>query len=44
MDFPLQTSIHGLTAVGQIDIKTIEKISKDQDIVHISGTATPASY
>ncbi|MGI9565881.1 MAG: hypothetical protein ACR2LL_02560 [Nitrosopumilus sp.] len=42
--FPTQTSLHGLTAVGQINIRIIEKISKDQDIEHISGTATPASY
>ncbi|WP_316505424.1 hypothetical protein [Nitrosopumilus sp.] len=42
--FPTQTSIHGLTAVGQINIDLIEEISKDSDIQHISGTATPASY
>ena len=42
--FPTQTSMHGLTAVGQIDIGIIEKISKDQDVKYISGTATPASY
>ncbi len=42
--FQTQTSIHGLTAVGQISIDLIEEISKDNDIEHISGTATPASY
>ena len=42
--FPTQTSTHGLTAVGQMNIEIIEEISKDQDIKHISGTATPASY
>ena len=42
--FPTQTSSHGVTAVGQINVGLIEEISKDQDIKHISGTATPASY
>jgi hypothetical protein len=42
--FQTQTSIHGLTVVGQISIDLIEEISKDPDIDHISGTATPASY
>jgi len=42
--FQTQTSIHGLTVVGQISIDLIEEISKDPDIKHISGTATPASY
>ena len=42
--FPTQTSAHGVTAVGQINVNLIEEISKDQDIKHISGTATPASY
>ena len=42
--FPIQPGLHGLTAVGQMSINTIEDISKDQDIKHISGNATPASY
>ena len=42
--FPTQMSINGLTAVGRIDINLIEEISKDSDIQHLSGTATPASY
>ena len=42
--FPTQTSISGLTAVGQMNIDMIEEISKDSDIEHITGTATPASY
>ena len=42
--FPTQTSLHGLTAVGQINIEIIEEISKDPDVEHISGNATPASY
>ena len=42
--FSTQTSIHGLTAVGQMNVDLIEEISKDPDIEHISGTATPASY
>ena len=42
--FLTQTSINGLTVVGQISIDLIEEISKDQDIKHISGTANPASY
>lgn len=42
--FPTQTSSHGVTAVGQINVNLIEEISKDQDVKHISGTATPASY
>ncbi|QLH07193.1 hypothetical protein [Nitrosopumilus ureiphilus] len=42
--FPTQTSIQGLTAVGRMNIDLIEEISKDQDIEHISGSATPASY
>ena len=42
--FPTQTSSHGLTAVGQMNVGLIEEISKDPDIKHISGTATPASY
>ena len=42
--FPTQTSFHGVTAVGRMNIHLIEEISKDSDIEHISGTATPASY
>jgi hypothetical protein len=42
--FQTQTSINGLIVVGQISIDLIEKISRDPDIEHISGTATPASY
>jgi len=42
--FQTQTSINGLTVVGLISIDQIEEISKDQDIKHISGTASPASY
>ena len=42
--FLTQTSINGLTVVGQISIDYIEEISKDLDIEHISGTANPASY
>jgi hypothetical protein len=42
--FPTQTSDHGLTAVGRMNIDLVEEISKDQDIEHISGNATPASY
>ena len=42
--YPTQTSLHGLTAVGQMTISIIEDISKDKDVRFISGTATPASY
>ena len=42
--FPTQMSSHGLTAVGQMNVPLIEEISKDSDIVHMSGKATPASY
>ena len=42
--FPTQTSVSGLTAVGQMSVDTIEEISKDTEVEHISGTATPASY
>lgn len=42
--FPTQTSSHGLTAVGQMNVALIEEIAKDSDIKHISGKATPASY
>ena len=42
--FPTQTSVHGLTAVGQMTINMIEDISKDKDVRFISGNATPASY
>ncbi len=42
--FLTQTRMNGLFAVGQISIDMIEEISKDEDIEHISGTATPASY
>ena len=42
--FPTQTSPHGLTAVGQMNVDLIEEISKDPEIEYISGTATPASY
>ena len=42
--FPMQTSNHGITMVGQMNIDLIEEISKDNDIKHISGVATPASY
>ena len=42
--FPTQTSINGLTAVGRMNIDLIEDISRDSDIQHLSGTATPASY
>ena len=42
--FPTQTSHHGLTAVGQMNVSMIEEIAKDPDIKYISGTATPASY
>lgn len=42
--FPTQMSEHGLTAVGRMNIALIEEISKDPDIEHISGRATPASY
>ena len=42
--FPIQPSLHGLTAIGQMNIDMIEEISADQDIKHISGNATPASY
>ena len=42
--FPTQTSSHGLTAVGRMNIDLIEEISKDSDIEYIFGTATPASY
>jgi len=42
--FPTQTSAHGLTAVGQMNVDIIEDISKDPEVSHISGTATPASY
>ena len=42
--FPTQTSEHGLTVVGQMNIDLIERISKDPDIEHMSGRATPASY
>ncbi len=42
--FPTQMNINGLTAVGRMSIDLIEEISKDSDIQHLSGTATPASY
>ena len=42
--FPTQRTISGLTAVGRMNVDIIEEISKDSDIQHISGTATPASY
>ena len=42
--FPTQTSTHGMTMVGQMSIDLIEEISKDKEIEHISGVATPASY
>lgn len=42
--FPTQMSINGLTAVGRMSIDLIKEISKDSDIQHLSGTATPASY
>ena len=42
--FPIQSNPHGLTAVRQMNVDLIEQISQDQDIKHISGTATPASY
>ena len=42
--FPMQASSHGITMIGQMNIDLIEKISKDKDIEHISGVATPASY
>ena len=42
--FPMQVSMHGITMIGQMNIELIEEISKDQDIKHISGVATPASY
>ena len=42
--FPTQTSSHGLTAVGRMNVSLIEEIAKDPDIEHISGKATPASY
>ena len=42
--FPTQNTLHGLTAVGRMNVELIEEISKDPDIKHISGTATPASY
>jgi hypothetical protein len=42
--FPTQASDHGLTVVGRMNIDLIEEISKDQDIEHVSGNATPASY
>ncbi len=42
--FPTETSEHGLTAVGRMNISIIEEIAKDQDIEHISGNANPASY
>ena len=42
--FPTQTSLHGLTAVGQMTINMIEDIFKDKDVRFISGNATPASY
>ena len=42
--FSTQTSEHGLTAEGRMNINLVEEISKDQDIEHISGNATPASY
>lgn len=41
---PTQTNNHGLTVVGRMNIDLIEEISKDQDVEHISGNATPASY
>ena len=44
LGFPTQTSISGLTAVGQMNVDVIEEIFKDSDIEHITGTATPASY
>jgi hypothetical protein len=42
--FPTQTSEHGLTVTGQMNIDLIERISKDPDVEHMSGKATPASY
>ena len=42
--FPTQTSTHGITMIGQMNIELIEEISQDKDIQHISGVATPASY
>ena len=42
--FPTQTTDHGLTVSAQMNVDMIERISKDPDIEHISGTATPASY
>ena len=42
--FPMQTSTHGITVIGQMNIGLVEEISKDKDIKHISGVATPASY
>ena len=42
--YPTQTSLHGLTAVGQMTISIIEDISNDEDVKFISGNATPASY
>ena len=42
--FPTQRTISGLTAVGRMNVDIIEEISKDSDIQHLSGTATPASY
>ena len=42
--FPMQVGVHGITMIGQMNIDLIEEISKDQDIEHISGVATPASY
>lgn len=42
--FPTQTSSHRLTVVGQMTVDIIENISKDPEVEHISGTATPASY
>ncbi len=42
--FLSQLGIHELMVVGRISIDIIEDISKDPDIKHISGTATPASY
>ena len=42
--FPMQVGVDGITMIGQMNIDLIEEISKDQDIEHISGVATPASY
>ena len=42
--FPTQTTDHGLTVSAQMNVDMIERISKDPDIDHITGNATPASY